>query len=142
MSTVVRRLPLRPKQRQAYFTLATRESTMSDPEKPSGGGDSERPKPDRDLRAVPGAGAYSSGGKVIYNMLDPMMQQLMGRSIGAVKKAGMRARGTGQFSISLDDGTHELLLDEFYARLCDDPSAESAIMEDLVTAAKKMCGQS
>lgn len=66
----------------------------------------------------------------------------MPSTLGAVKKAGMKARGTGQFSISLEDGTHELLLDDFYARLCDDPSTESAVMEDVVTAARRLCGQS
>ena len=56
--------------------------------KPSGG---EGP-----LRAVPGAGTCrGTDGKVIYNMLDPMMQQFLGRCVGAVKKAGIRAKRDG-----------------------------------------------
>ena len=62
-------------------------------------------EPEEGLRPVPGSIAISDGdGKVVHNMLDPMMGQFMGRCTGAVKKAGIKAKGTGQFSIALGDG--------------------------------------
>ena len=87
------------------------------------------------LRAVPGAGAYSKDGKVIYNMLDPEMGQFMGRCVGAVKKAGIKAKGTGQFSISLNDGKAELNLDQFYSDYCNQTKQLSEIFDEVVKTA-------
>jgi hypothetical protein len=88
------------------------------------------------LRAVPGAGVYeSSDGRVVYNMLDPQMQQFMGRCVGAVKKAGIPAKGTGQFSILLgDDQRAELRLDEFWADFAK--SEDAAVFERVAAAAR------
>ena len=89
------------------------------------------------LRAVPGAMAYSVGGKVAYNLLTPHMQQFMGRCIGAIKKTGIAARGTGQFSIVVGDHERELMLDGFY-QPSDDPGA----IERVVAEAKTVANQS
>src|SRR5262245_35701115 len=63
----------------------------------------------KNLRAVPGAGVFASrDGKVLYNLLTPHMQQFLGRCVSAVKKAGIKAKGTGQFSILLGDSRTEL----------------------------------
>jgi hypothetical protein len=83
------------------------------------------------LRAVPGALVASAGGNVVINLLDPHMQQFLGRCVGVLKKAGLRAKGTGQFSVRLDDRV-EIELDRFYQRY-DDPS----VFDDLVAAARK-----
>ncbi len=68
----------------------------------------------KDLKVVPGAAAVTHEGKVIYNLLTPHMQQFMGRCIGAIKKTGIKAQGTGQFSILLVDKQVELPLEPFY----------------------------
>jgi len=112
--------------------------SMSHFKKLFGGGDNEQRKPDGELRAVPGAGVYSLDGKVGYNMLDPFMQKFMGRCIGAVKKSGVSAGGTGQFSISINDGAQELILDEFWSRVCEKSDTESTVIEDVVEAAKRL----
>ncbi|MDB2687264.1 hypothetical protein N9Y42_08630 [Mariniblastus sp.] len=106
-----------------------------------GGSDDAKPSSE-ELRSVPGAASYSIDGKVGYNMLDPMMQQFMGRCIGAVKKSGLRAGGTGQFSVSINDGEHELILDEFWARVCDNPDSQEQVMEDVIAAAQILAGNS
>ena len=63
------------------------------------GSDSE--KPASGLRPVPGALVASdkATGQVVYNMLTPHMQQFMGRCVSAIKRGGIAAKGTGQFSI-------------------------------------------
>ncbi len=91
----------------------------------------------KDLRAVPGATAYSVGGKVSYNLLTPHMQQFMGRCIGAIKKAGIAARGTGQFSIVVGDHQTELMLDRFYQ-----PDDDPAAIDGVVAEAKTIANQS
>ena len=90
------------------------------------------------LRAVPGATAYADKrGKVVYNMLDPWMQQFMGRCIGALKKAGMSAKGTGQFSILLgDEQSIELRLDDFWEEFRK--TQDEAVFSRVVEAARNM----
>lgn len=91
----------------------------------------------RNLRAVPGASAYrDASGRVIYNMLDPWMQKFMGQCVGAIKKAGIRAKGTGQFSVLLgEDRSLELPLDEFWRDFAK--SQDPAILDQVVVAARK-----
>ena len=89
------------------------------------------------LRPVPGATAYSIDGKVAYNSLTPHMQQFMGRCIGAIKKMGIAARGTGQFSIVVGDHQRELMLDRFYH-----PDDDLAVIDRVVAEAKIMANQS
>ena len=97
----------------------------------------KRKPPESDgLRAVPGAGVYqSSEGRVVYSMLNPSMKQFMGRCVGAVKKAGIRAKGTGQFSILLgDDQRAELALNEFWREFAT--SNEDAVFDRVAAAAR------
>lgn len=100
-----------------------------------------RKKKNEDLRAVEGAGVYKgANGKVIYNMLDPSMGKFMGQCVGAVKKAGIKAKGTGQFSILLDDDQDlELALDQFWANF--QKSEDKNIFSVVVEAARKMTGK-
>ena len=93
------------------------------------------PNAPRDLSAVPGALAASYGGQVVYNMLTPHMQQFLGRCVGAVKKAGLRAKGTGQFSIIINESA-EVHLTEFY-RPTDDPATVQAVVEAAKRAAEQ-----
>ena len=95
-------------------------------------------KKDVGLRAVPGAGVYADKtGKVVYNMLDPIMGQFMGRCVGAVKKTGIKAKGSGHFSILLgEEQTRELVLDEFWAKFQD--SQDGTIFNEVAEAARKM----
>jgi hypothetical protein len=90
-------------------------------------------KPDDALRPVPGAAVYRDGsGQVLYNLLDPLMQQFLGRCIGAIKKAGIRAKGTGSFIVLLGDAQEsELRLDEFWSEYCDkqDPGVFARVVE-------------
>jgi hypothetical protein len=59
----------------------------------------------------------------------------MGRCVGAVKKAGIRAKGTGQFSILLgDDQRAELQLDEFWSEFAE--SQDAAVFERVAAAAR------
>ena len=83
-----------------------------------GGGDSG-------VRKVPGAmSASDRSGRVVYNMLDPWMQKFMGQCVSALKKEGIKARGTGQFSIQLGEaGKEELRLDVFWSRYSKNQSA-------------------
>ncbi|SRR6266542_764810 len=92
------------------------------------------------LRPVPGAGVYQSAeGRVVYNMLDPWMQQFMGRCVGAVKKAGIRAKGTGQFSILLgDDQRAELQLDAYWSEFA--ASHDAAVFDRVAAAARAKLG--
>ena len=78
------------------------------------------------LRKVPGAlSASDASGRTVYNMLDPWMQKFMGQSVAALKKAGIRAKGTGQFSVRLgDEGQKELPLDAFWSRYAKTQSSE------------------
>lgn len=101
----------------------------------------KRKSPESDgLRAVPGAGVYQTAeGRVIYNMLDPWMKQFMGRCIGAVKKAGIRATGTGEFSILLgDDQRLELQLDEFWNEFAN--SHDDTVFDRVTAAARAKVG--
>ena len=88
----------------------------------------------KNLRAVPGATAYSTEGKVAYNLLTPHMQQFMGRCIGAIKKAGIAARGTGQFSIVVGDHQSEIVLDRFYQQDDDPITIDRVVAEAKATA--------
>ena len=90
------------------------------------------------LDSVSGAMVASdSDGKVIYNMLTPHMQQFLGRSVGAIKKEGICAKGTGQFSILVgDDQKVEIKLSVYY-RENDDPANIQAV----VNAAKELLRQ-
>ena len=88
-----------------------------------------------ELRPVPGALVASAGGHVIYNMLTPHMQQFMGRSVSAIKKSGLKAKGTGNFSILVGEQQAELQLDRFYQ-----PTDDPALIEDAVAAAKQLTG--
>lgn len=86
----------------------------------------QKPKP---VRSVPGALVVSgNGGEVIYNLLTPHMQQFMGRCVGALKKAGISARGTAQFSLLVGERGEELMLDHHY-RPEDDPGAVARVVE-------------
>ena len=99
----------------------------------------QRPSADNDgLRAVPGAMSYEAEGRVLYNMLDPFMKKFMGRCIGAIKKTGVDARGTGQFSVSINGGAHELLLDTFWAKLQSQPDSEAEVLKEVVAAASEL----
>ena len=91
-------------------------------------------------REVPGAGVYrNTSGQVIYNLLDPFMQQFLGRCVGAVKKAGIRAKGTGSFSIVLGDHQRaELQLDQFWREFCN--SQDASVFVRVVDAARKKLG--
>jgi len=89
-----------------------------------------KPKDPAGLQAVPGAASFSHGDEVVYNILTPHMQQFLGRCIGALKKEGITAKGTGQFSIVLGDaGTEELHLQHFY-RPDDDPALIQAVVSE------------
>ncbi len=102
---------------------------------------SDKPQaPATALRPVPGAGVYRDrGGQVIYNLLDPFMQQFLGRCIGAIKRAGIRAKGTGSFSILLGaDQKAELQLDQFWKEYCD--SQDAGVFAGVVEAAKQAAG--
>lgn len=96
--------------------------------------------PDTGLRPVPGAGVFRDGsGQVKYNLLDPVMQQFLGRCVGAIKKAGIRAKGTGSFSILLgEDQKAELQLDQFWKEFCDSQDAD--VFGRVAEAAKQAAG--
>jgi hypothetical protein len=66
-------------------------------------------------------------------MLTPHMQQFMGRCVGAVKRAGISAKGTGQFSIMVGEQRVELRLDPFYQ-----PTDDPALIELVVTEARRI----
>ena len=86
------------------------------------------------LRAVPGALAWSdSSGRVIYNTLTPHMKQFMGRCIGGIKRVGIAATGTGQFSVMVGEQRAELRLDQFYQPI-DDPT----LIEQVVAEARRI----
>ena len=69
-------------------------------------------------------------------MLDPAMQQFMGKCVGVLKKAGLKAKGTGQFSILIGENQCELNLDEFWAEFAD--KNDSNVFEKVVEAAKNL----
>jgi hypothetical protein len=90
--------------------------------------------PASDLRAVPGAlVAKSHTGQVAYNMLTPHMGQFMGRCVGGIKRAGLSATGTGQFSILVGEQSRELRLDRFYQ-----PSDDPKVIEQVVAEARRI----
>jgi hypothetical protein len=89
-----------------------------------------------DLRAVPGAMSFSIDGKIAYNLLTPHMKQFMGRCVGAIKKSGIPARGTGQFSIVVGDKQAELMLDEFYA-----PDGNADVLDRVITKARAIVNE-
>jgi len=66
-------------------------------------------------------------GEVVLNILTPHMQQFLGRCVGAIKKAGIKAKGSGQFSVLLNDGQHEIHLTRFY-KPEDDPELIQAVV--------------
>jgi hypothetical protein len=92
-------------------------------------------KPASGLRPVSGALVASdkATGQVVYNMLTPHMQQFMGRCVSAIKRGGMAAKGTGQFSIFVGEQRTELRLDQFY-QASDDPS----VVEQVVAEARRI----
>ena len=96
---------------------------------------------DTGLRKVPGAlSASDASGLVVYNMLDPWMQKFMGQCVAALKKAGIRARGTGQFSVRLgEDGQKELQLDSFWSRYAKTQSADE--LDAVVAEARRLIGR-
>ena len=63
------------------------------------------------------------------------MQQFMGRCVGAIKKAGIAAKGTVQFSIIVGETRAELRLDKFYK-----PEDNPKLIEDVVRAAHQLNG--
>jgi hypothetical protein len=90
--------------------------------------------PKGSLRGVPGAlTARTADGQVIYNMLTPHMQQFMRRCINAIKRDGIAAKGTGQFSVLIGERKAELQLDQYFQPI-DDPT----IVERVVAAAKSV----
>lgn len=102
------------------------------------GVDSPPPSESSELRSVPGALVVrSQGGQVIYNLLTPHMQQFMGRCVGALKKNGVRARGTAQFSILLGETSVEFPLDRYYQ-----PTDDPAQVEEVVAAARELLRRS
>jgi hypothetical protein len=93
--------------------------------------------PSGSLRLVPGAGVFrDNSGQVMYNLLDPVMQQFLGRCVGAIKKAGVRAKGTGSFSVLLgEEQKAELQLDPFWKQYCE--SQDTGIFARVAEAAKQ-----
>jgi hypothetical protein len=87
------------------------------------------------LRAVPRALVVSdrATGQVVYNMLTPHMQQFMGRCVGVLKRVGIAAKGTGQFSIMIGEQQKELRLDQFYQ-----PNDDPAVVEHVVAEARRI----
>jgi hypothetical protein len=83
------------------------------------------------LAPIEGALVWTSEGQVVYNLLTPHMQQFMGRCIAETKKAGIQAKGTGQFSMIVG-GSAEVMLSEFYQ-----PDDDPRIIEQVVNAARK-----
>ena len=90
------------------------------------------------LREVPGSfSASDANGRVVYNMLDPWMQKFMGQAVSALKKAGIRAKGTGQFSIRIgDEAQKEIPLDAFWARYAKSQRAEE--FDAIVAEARRL----
>lgn len=95
---------------------------------------------DGGLRPVLGAGVFrDGGGQVMYNLLDPVMQQFLGRCVGAIKKSGIRAKGTGSFSVLLgEDQKAELQLNQFWKEFCD--SQDAIVFSRVAEAAKQAVG--
>jgi hypothetical protein len=93
------------------------------------------PPPAWGLRAVPGAlvSQDKHTGQVVYNLLTPHMEQFMGRCIGAIKRTGVAAKGTGQFSVLVGDREFEIHLSEFYQ-----PSDDPALVEQVVAEARRI----
>jgi hypothetical protein len=75
-----------------------------------------------------------AGGQVVYNLLTPHMQQFLGRSVGAIKREGIKAKGTGQFSVLLGEHQEKELHLSSYYKPTDDP----ALLEAVVAAAKTL----
>ena len=87
------------------------------------------------LRPVPGAlvATDKRTGQVIYNMLTPHMKQFMGRCIGAIKRDGIAATGTGQFSVLVGERRTELRLDLYY-----EPRNDAMLVEQVVAEARRI----
>lgn len=66
-------------------------------------------------------------------MLTPHMQQFMGRCVSAIKRVGIAAKGTGQFSLLIGEQRTELRLDQFYQS-----SDAPAIIEEVVVEAQRI----
>lgn len=81
-------------------------------------------------------GFSDHSGKVVYTLLDPMMKQFMGQCIGAVKKAGIKAKGSDKFSIFVGEKLAELPLDRLWDRF--QKSQDEAVFESVVTMAGRM----
>mgnify|MGYP001096594257 CR=1 FL=1 len=81
------------------------------------------------IEAVPGALVASYEGETIYNMLTPHMQQFLGRCVGAIKKEGIKAKGTGQFSILIGEDGREIFLKDYYKPV-EDPLLISLVVEE------------
>jgi hypothetical protein len=98
------------------------------------------PPPGATLRPVAGAGVFrDNNGQVIYNLLDPVRQQFLGRCVRAIKQAGVRAKGTGSFSVLLgEDQKAELSLDRFWKDYCDSQDAD--VFARVAEAAKQAAG--
>jgi hypothetical protein len=96
---------------------------------------------DRGLRKVPGALSVSdASGGVVYNMLDPWMQKFMGQCVSALKNAGIKAKGTGSFSIRIgEDGKKELPLDSFWSRYAESQNAGE--FDAVVSEAKRLLSE-
>ncbi|HLX60456.1 MAG TPA: hypothetical protein VKX17_04150 [Planctomycetota bacterium] len=92
-------------------------------------------------REVPGAAVFKNNdGRVVYNMLDPWMQKFMGQCVGAVKKSGIRAKGTGQFSILLgNEQRAELRLDKFWSEYSK--NQDPAIFDQVAAHARQLTGK-
>ena len=84
---------------------------------------------------MPGALVASdkATGQVVYNMLTPHMQQFMGRCVSAIKRGGIAAKGTGQFSVLVGEQRTELRLDQFYQ-----PSDDPSVVEQVVAEARRI----
>jgi hypothetical protein len=68
-------------------------------------------------------------------MLDPWMQKFMGQCAGALKKEGIRAKGTRQFSLRIGEhGGKEIPLDKYWARY---PKTQDTSEIDAFVAAAK-----
>ena len=91
-------------------------------------------RPSWGLKAAPGAlvASHKRTGQVVYNMLTPHMHQFMGRCVGAIKKAGLKAKGAGQFSIIVGANS-EVHLSEYYQ-----PSDDPTIVDHVVAEARRI----
>jgi hypothetical protein len=66
-------------------------------------------------------------------MLTPHMKRFMGCCIGAIKRVGITAAGTGQFSVMVGEQRAELRLDHFYQ-----PTDDPTLIEQVVAEARRI----